>query len=124
MLPRETEPMRNRFLPVLLLAAVVGALLWPAAPARCDSRANPRGGVLLVGDAESWLPCRILVTAGSATQVDRGLLPDGASTYDVVGSFRYWEEPSGHMLYVYDDVQNLVGRIVNPESVRIVDIGS
>ena len=57
---------------------------------------------------------------GPDTVVDRGSITDLGDWHAFVGTFRYWKEPTGRMLYLYDDVSNLVGRIVNPESVVLL----
>ena len=62
-----------------------------------------------------------LIEGGPETKVDRGSLAKVRGRCELVGRYRYWDEPQGPTLYVYDDVQDLVGRIVNPRSVRILD---
>ena len=69
----------------------------------------------------SATPARLLVLADEDTRCDRGLRTnlDAAQTLD--GTWRYQQESFGRVLYVYDDVQNLVVRIVNPAQVLRYD---
>ena len=115
--------MKTQLFLVLAILAVVSTVAVPSFVGRGEQTLNPPGpearGELLLGDASSFKPCRIVVEAGLDTRTDRGLLPPIATTKTLEGGFRYWEEPIGKVLYVYDDVQNLVGRVVNPRSVRV-----
>lgn len=88
------------------------------APCSCRARA---GRALECGET-SGAPCRLVVEGGPRTKVDRGSLESVGPRTELVGGYRYLDEPQGPTLYVYDDVQDLVGRIVNPGSVRIVDV--
>lgn len=87
----------------------------------CPCREAP-GRVLESGEASGEL-CRLVVEGGPETTVDRGSLAKVGGRCVLVGRYRYWDEPQGRTLYVYDDVQDLVGRIVNPRSVRIEQVG-
>ena len=78
------------------------------------------GRVLECGETSGAL-CRLVVERGPKTKVDRGTLASVGRRTELIGRYRYWDEPQGPTLYVYDDVQDLVGRIVNPRSVRILD---
>lgn len=113
-------------LPLLFGLALLVVLVVPAAPALSDSGQTVQHfaerGVVLAGDAQSAVPCRLFIEAGPDTLVDRGVLTTIESGQFSVGSFRFWNEPSGRMLYVYDDVSNFVGRIVNPETVVLLGV--
>ena len=85
----------------------------------CPCRDGP-GRLLESGETSGEL-CRLVVEGGPKTTVDRGSLEKFGRRCELVGRYRYWDEPQGLTLYVYDDVQDLVGRIVNPRSVRVVD---
>ena len=65
--------------------------------------------------------CRLVVLRDEHTFVDRGLLQLTSPAHVVEGSYRYQHEPLGRVLYVYDDAQNLVGRVVNPAQVLRFD---
>jgi hypothetical protein len=97
---------------LLLLASQRGGLV--------RTSTAEEAGVVVAIDHESPGPCRLLIESGPETVVDRGSQDLDAPRCAFVGSFRYWEEPSGRMLYLYDDVQNLVGRVVNPERVLLL----
>ena len=118
--------MKALHLPLVSALALVVALLVPAGPASSDSgwqiQQLAERGVVLAGDAQSAVPCRLLVEVGADTVVDRGVLTNLESGQFVVGAFRFWNEPAGRMLYVYDDVSNLVGRVVNPQSVILLGV--
>lgn len=106
---------------ILLIAAVAlpafDDLRGGATP--CDCRSES-GRTVESGEASGEL-CRLLIEGGPKTKVDRGNLATVRGRCELVGRYRYWDEPQGPTLYVYDDVQDLVGRIVNPRSVRILD---
>ncbi|MHC5010204.1 MAG: hypothetical protein ACYTG6_04535 [Planctomycetota bacterium] len=112
--------------PVSLLAclAIVAAFVLPSAPALSDEVAPPSPasfqGRVLSEDAESDAPVRLLVEVGPATRVDRGPRGSWVPGQVFVGTYRYWEEPAGRMLYLYDDVQNLVARVVDPAGVMVL----
>lgn len=112
---------------LVLAALAVAATL--AVPSLLDPAPEPRSarapetrarGILLDGEACSGAPCRIVVEPGLDTRIDRGIEQLISTTKTFTGGYRYWKEPVGRVLYVYDDVQNLVSRIVNPRSVRVV----
>ncbi|MDF1700519.1 MAG: hypothetical protein P1V36_05105 [Planctomycetota bacterium] len=65
--------------------------------------------------------CRLVVLSQPATIADRGTLAALGEAHTLQGSYRYQEEPLGRVLYVWDDVQNLVTRIVNPARVLRFD---
>jgi len=105
---------------LLLLAAVALPTLdgGGSGATSCPCRGGP--GRVLEGGETSGEICRLVVERGPETRIDRGSVQvEGRGV--LVGRYRYWEEPQGLTLYVYDDVQDLVGRIVNPRSVRVVD---
>ena len=85
----------------------------------CPCRA-PSGRAVESGEVSGAL-CRLVVEGGPKTRVDRGSLDEVGERCVLVGRYRFWDEPQGPTLYVYDDVQDLVGRIVNPLSVRVVE---
>ena len=106
----------------LALLAIVGTVAVPSLVDRSgDEGRYPAPKGVLLGEAASAGPCTIRVEPGLDTHVDHGPLGALTATRTFEGGFRYWEEPVGQVLYVYDDVQNLVGRIVNPRSVRLLD---
>lgn len=104
---------------LLIVAAMALPVLEDRGASPCACRAAP-GRVLESGEASGEL-CRLVVESGPETAMDRGGLAQVGQRLEVVGRYRYWDEPQGRILYVYDDVQDLVGRFVNPRSVRIVD---
>ena len=107
---------------LLALLAVAGlpafdgseGVVTPRTPAAAPGR-------LLEGGEASGAPCRLVVEGGPRTRVDRGALRSVGTRREIVGAYRYWDEPQGRILYVYDDVQDLLGRIVNPRAVRVLD---
>ena len=109
---------------LLVLACVAALVLVAAVPglvARAPSAEAPKAPVPgLRGNLESSVPCRLAVEIGPRTSVDRGTLAPLRDGLIPAASFRYWQEPAGPVLYVYDDVQDLVGRVVNPVRVRVV----
>ena len=111
---------------VIATLAVAATLAVPSfveptpEPRPPQARDVPAASVLLEAEACSGAPCRIIVEPGLDTRVDRGTERALSSTKTFTGGYRYWEEPVGRVLYVYDDVQNLVSRVVNPRSVWIV----
>ena len=117
--------MKTPALIVLALAFLVGVVALPAGPrgptGPSESPDDGSPGVLLAQNTDSGITRRILVEAGPQTVLDRGTLAELAPRQALEGTFRFWEETSGPVLYVYDDVQNLTGRIVNPAAVRLLD---
>jgi hypothetical protein len=111
---------------LLLLAAFLALVLVVALPAfkaggtptTVEAPRSDTSG--LVGNVESGTPCRLVVDVGPETAFDRGRLADLHEETIAAASFRYWQESAGPVLYVYDDVQDLVGRIVNPACVRVL----
>ncbi len=65
--------------------------------------------------------CRLVVLRGADTVVDRGTMTLAPTAHVLEGSYRYQHESLGRVLYVYDDVQNLVVRVVNPVRVLRYD---
>ena len=111
-----------------LIAALVVVASTMALPVPSDGTdanspdvVTARGGRLLCTGAESGSACHLVVKTGSRTILDRGHAATGSERYDFTGSYRYWEEPVGRVLYVYDDAQNLVARVVNPHTVAQLD---
>lgn len=105
---------------LLLGAAVALPALDPSGggtPCPCEAG---RGRAVESGDASGAL-CHLVVEGGPDTTVDRGSLAKLGRRRELVGRYRYWDEPQGPTLYVYDDVQDLVVRVVNPRSVRVLD---
>ena len=78
-------------------------------------------GVVLDVGVQRGDPCHLVVTSDAGTVVDRGGVSVLDDLQEFTGTFRYWEEPAGRALYLYDDAQNLVGRVLNPHSVRLLD---
>jgi hypothetical protein len=105
--------MKTSLLIVIALAVLVALVAIPAGP-RSERTAS------FMAPQASGLACRLQVEVGPHTVVDRGTLEALESGTLDVGAFRYWEESTGPVLYVYDDVQNLQGRIRNPRSVRVL----
>ena len=79
-------------------------------------------GVVIETDVQSSRLCRLVVMSDCRTVVDRGLATRIARQRTYEGSFRFWAEPAGRVLYVYDDTQTLVARVINPTSVTVVDV--
>ncbi len=82
-------------------------------PASCES------GALCLGST-AHTPHELIVEAGEYTEVDRGRLSALPHDGFLVGSYRYWAEEGGAMLYVYDDVGNLIARVRSPASVTVL----
>ena len=78
--------------------------------------------VVIETDVQSWYPCRLVVMSDRDTVVDRGVVTQLSEKQTFEGSFRFWEESSGRVLYVYDDTQSLVTRVINPTSVTVVEV--
>ena len=113
---------------VLLLLAVAALILvaalpaWRQVPERTASApASQHKAAVLVGTIEWGAPCDLEVVVGPETVFDRGLLTAAQSAKITAGSFRLCEESWGKVLYVYDEAQDLLGRVVNPDRVRMVD---
>jgi len=79
-------------------------------------------GVFVETDVQSSHICQLLVVTDKHTVLDRGSLRTLDEQQRVVGSFRYWAESAGRVLYVYDETQSLVCRINNPVSVVLLDL--
>ena len=82
----------------------------------------PSVGVVVETDVQCSKPCRLVVTSSSETHVDRGLLASLDPSQEVRGTFRFWDERAGRVLYVYDDAQNLLCRVTNPDSVTVLEV--
>ena len=78
--------------------------------------------VVIETDVQSSHMCRLVVMCDEATLLDRGTLGELHDEHVFEGSFRFWAEPVGRVLYVYDETQSLVARVVNPTSVTVVDV--
>lgn len=106
----------------LVLACVVALVLVSAVPGfvgRDAGRSEPTP-LGVEASFESAVPCRLAVEVGPRTTVDRGPLVVTDDLTIPAASFRYWHEPTGPVLYLYDDVQDLVGRVLHPVRVRVV----
>ena len=79
-------------------------------------------GVFVETDVQSSRICQLLVVTDEDTILDRGSLRTLDEQQRVVGSFRYWAESTGRVLYVYDETQSLLCRISNPVSVTLIDL--
>jgi len=78
-------------------------------------------GATLEANTESGRPCHLKVIFNRNTVVDRGHRRVLEQNQEVHGAYRFWNEAHGSALYVYDDVQNLICRVANPERVLLVD---
>jgi hypothetical protein len=104
------------------LLAVVGVpASWDRFSLEGEQPETALAGVLLDVNVQSSNPCRLVVQSVEQTVVDRGAVSTLETRHEFTGTFRYWEEPAGRALYVYDDAQSLVGRVLNPHSVTLVD---
>ncbi len=110
---------------LLACAALVGVVGIPAGwerlPAEVERSETAPAGVVLDVNVQSAKPCHLVVQSDEGTMVDRGAVATLEARHEFTGSFRYWEEPMGRVLYIYDDAQSLVGRVLNPHSVTLVD---
>ena len=116
--------MRTSLLLVLTCTLIGLCLALPEAPSGAAG-GTPTSGEIRAEAGGEWAlangrPCRILVEGGADTRLNRGTLPRLDETTILVGTYRYWTEPAGPVLYVWDDVQNLTARILKPAAVRIV----
>lgn len=112
--------------PLLIGAAAIGLALTFAVPqfgGACDRRTpgDAEAAVPLALDTVSSQPQFLRVEAGPETAVDRGHLGNFHTRRMLSGAFRYQQEREHRVLYVYDEVQNLVARVVDPASVTILD---
>ena len=119
--------MQNTLRTLLACSLVVAGFGVPvgwsprAEPAAAATRAAAVG-VVLEGDVESSHRCRLLILSDERTIVDRGAWKSLTKRQEVDGTFRFWEEQAGRVLYVYDDAQNLLCRVTNPDCVAILDV--
>lgn len=95
---------------------------WGDAATRAGDESCAARGVVLETDVQSSHRCRLTVVSAVGTVVDRGVLPALTRTQELVGSFRFWQEPTGRVLYVYDDTQSLLCRVSNPTCVTVHDV--
>jgi len=79
-------------------------------------------GVVLETDVQSSHRCRLIVVCDDDTILDRGRLTHLAKKQELNGSYRFWQEPIGRVLYVYDDTQTLLCRVTNPACVAVLDL--
>lgn len=114
-------------IPFLLLVAAVSLVLSVAVPDFGGSGdhktpAKPEVATTPVPcDTASAHPCTLMVEPGAATIVDRGHLGAITTHQRLHGAYRYQQEREHRVLYVYDEVQNLVGRVVDPEAVLLLE---
>ena len=87
-----------------------------------EAERGPAIGVVLETDIQSAKQCRLVVLSNSETVLDHGACDTLRAVHEITGSFRFWQEPAGRVLYVYDDTQSLRCRICNPESVTLVEV--
>ncbi len=112
--------------PLLIAVAAAGLLLTFAIPRLGGSCGCPRSegsGVVeapLPCDSVGGEPCRLLVESGPETVVDRGHLGALKDQQELYGVYCYQQEQEHRVLYVYDEVQNLVGRVVDPAAVTVL----
>lgn len=114
---------------LLILLACVSVMAVVGVPAGWDRtyEAPPEPETVLNGtplycDVQSSRPCLLRIQPGENTQILGGRLATLDPEQKIEGTFRYWNESGHRSLYVYDDVQNLVARIVDPEHVLLVDL--
>ncbi len=114
---------------LLILLACVGVMAVVGMPAGWDHTyvAPPQPETALAGtpltcDVLSSRPCHLEVASGPRTVVDRGRLDLPAEHARVTGTFRYVQEQQRTVLYVYDEVQDLRCRVVNPAAVLLLDV--
>ena len=113
-------------IPLLIVAATVGVALTFAIPqfgGACDVRTQAASSAELEPlalDTTSAHPQRLRVEAGPETAVDRGHLGNFHTPRELCGAYRYQQEREHRVLYVYDEVQNLVARVVDPASVTVL----
>jgi hypothetical protein len=93
----------------------------PPGPASLEGAYETPGLVIETG-VQCSKPCRLVVMPTEYTVVDRGLTEGLDETRVFEGTFRYWREPTGCVLYVYDEARALVARVVNPDSVTVVEV--
>ena len=108
-------------IPLLVGITVAGLALTLAVPrfgGACDRRsgsATGSPGTPVACDTVSGHPCTLVVKPGPATVVDRGHLVALRAPQEIHGTYRYQQELEHRVLYVYDEVQNLV----DPEAVML-----
>ncbi len=114
---------------LLILFASIGVFAVFAVPAwdaptpatAAESDQAPEGTVLSC-DVESSRPCLLTIQSGENTRILGGHLAKLDPEHRVKGTFRYWHESAHRSLYVYDEVGNLVTRVVDPKRVLLVDL--
>ena len=79
-------------------------------------------GVVLETNVQSSKSCRLAVLSDEDTVADRGTRTALSPREEFTGSFRYWHEGHTRVLYVYDDAQNLISRVLNPEAVMVIGV--
>ncbi len=114
---------------LLILLACVGVMAMVGMPAGWERTYEPPAepetalaGTPLACDVQSSRPCHLRVDPGPETVVDRGPVSKLSAQHDLHGTFRYVQEQDHRVLYVYDDVQNLSCRVVDPAAVTLVDL--
>ena len=112
--------MNRKITAAIVFVAVFGISIAFAAVAAGDSPQATEGSagpIALETNTESHKPCQLLVELCAESALDRGALTTIEHGDVLVGSYRYWDEAGGTMLYVYDEVGNLITRVRNPQSV-------
>ncbi|MDJ0973372.1 MAG: hypothetical protein QNJ98_02785 [Planctomycetota bacterium] len=102
------------FVAVFGISIAFAAVASSETPQATDASVGP---VALETNTESHKPCQLLVELCPESVLDRGALTTIDHGEVLVGSYRYWDEAGGSMLYVYDEVGNLITRVRNPQSV-------
>lgn len=119
--------MKNTLLILLACTAVFAGFAVPTSWGHLTVQAEPRRactsqGVVLETDVQSSHRCRLVVVSDKETVLDRGSLAQLTEQQELDGSYRFWQEPAGRVLYVYDDTQSLVCRVTNPICVTVLDV--
>lgn len=114
--------MRTKLLILLASAGVLAAFAIPAGWNHLPSEADaaPAGAVVLEPGCCRGDIASLRIETGPETVVDRGTLGQLETGQELRGSFRYWQEPAGSALYVWDHTQTLVARVLNPDAVILV----
>ena len=102
------------FVAVFGISIAFAAVASSETPQATDASVGP---IALATNTESHKPCQLLVELCAESVLDRGAIRTLDHGEVLVGSYRYWDEAGGSMLYVYDEVGNLITRVRNPQSV-------
>lgn len=107
---------------LFILLACTSVFAGFAVPSGAEHRPCSKMGVVLETDVQSSRICRLVVVSDEYTVLDRGRLPGLTKKQELRGTYRFWHEPVGRVLYVYDDSQSLLCRVTNPTCVTVLEV--